>query len=241
MKKQLFALTMAMAVAFASSTAKADDFSYTFTGNDGVVATGTLTGSAVSTGVFDITSGTITLTGAPACNNCGALSGPMDGNGVFATNPGTGVFQTGGGSELILDGTNSLLYPSANQLIDNAGILLFQMDSGLGVGLFSNEPNGPGYGMFGGNWTLGDSGDLNVTSGDPSATPEPSSLMLLGTGLLGVAGAARNKFRRVLTSILLGAHGVDSVRLFNLASPKSRHSHKSNPALTPLVTAVVHP
>lgn len=30
----------------------------------------------------------------------------------------------------------------------------------------------------------------------PSATPEPSSLMLLGSGLLGLAGATRRKFRR---------------------------------------------
>ena len=82
--------------------AKADTFGYTFTGNDGVVATGFLTGDQTAPGVFDIISGTINMSGAAA---------GLDGPGVFVPNPGAGVFQTGGGTELILNGTDSLLYP----------------------------------------------------------------------------------------------------------------------------------
>jgi hypothetical protein len=177
MKKQLFALTMATAIAFASLTAKADTFYYSFTGNDGVVATGSLTGSSAPTGGFDITSGTIFMTGAFSA---------LDGSGVLVLNTGQ-VFQTGGGTNVNAAGTDSLLFPFTNQIIDNTGLFLFQMNSGQGAVLFSNEPQAPGYGMFGGNWTLNDTGDLTVS-------PEPSSLMLLGTGLLGVVGVARKKF-----------------------------------------------
>ena len=178
MKKQIFTLAMATAIAFATSTAKADVFSYTFTGNSGEVATGTLTGNAVPTGGYDITSGTIFMTGAFSA---------LDGAGVLVPNTGQ-VFRTGGGTNVNAAGTDSLLFPFTNQVIDSTGLFLFQMDSGQGAVLYSNEPQSSGYGMFGGNWTLNDSGSLNVT-------PEPSSLLLLGTGLLALGGLT---CRRVL-------------------------------------------
>lgn len=39
-------------------------------------------------------------------------------------------------------------------------------------------------------------GDLDLQSGTvvPAATPEPSSFLLLGTGLLGIAGMMRKRF-----------------------------------------------
>ena len=56
----LFALATAVAIAPA---AVADSFNYTFTYGS-TVATGTLTGNQVAAGEFDITGGTITITGS---------------------------------------------------------------------------------------------------------------------------------------------------------------------------------
>ncbi len=179
----LLALAAALAI---SPAAMADTFNYTYTGVDGVVATGTLTGSNIGGNQFGVTSGTITISGSGLVTGSGVLIG---GTG-FATSP-NGAFNY----------DNFVFVPVSdpNAYVDSVGGLLFQLDSTpFQINIFSgvwdgNEINPPfggkgtdTYSIWEGtsqtNYNYHNVGDLTITP-----TPEPGSLFLLGTGLLGLA------------------------------------------------------
>lgn len=192
--KKICSALLALAAALAiTPTAKADTlYTYSYTFTDGSLdATGTLTGSLAAPGVYDITSGTIDLTGTS-----------FNGTGIFVPVQSNGNFYVGGGTILTFTPSpDTDLFPSADPQIDNNGAFTFEITAGPGKGnglaIWSNGPDT--YGGWGGSYSFidnpGSNGSFDAVYDYTTVTPEPGTLLLLGTGLASLAGILRRKLR----------------------------------------------
>jgi hypothetical protein len=170
-------ITLSALLLCTAGFASAESFNFTYTGTIGAATTasGTLITTAEGNGEFLVT---------------GITNGLFDGKAI------TSILAPGATESYTMDANDNMLYYPAQVtggIFSSAGLIDY---NGLGFSTAAGEGNfyfnGSSYALSSNLGVADILGKFTLTP-DVAPTPEPSSIILLGTGLLGSLGVLRRK------------------------------------------------